>query len=595
MLKRMFCLLLALAFTLCAVPALAEDTEAPAARFDYSKLTTPRYIVIDAGDTGASQPIAEKGADEQLYPASTTKILTAIVALENGDPDMEITVGDEILGLYELKRGYTAQSSLMGLVQGETVTLNDLLHGLMLISGNEAADAIAVAIGGSIEGFVKMMNDKAAELGMKNSHFMNPNGVNHEKHYSTARDMAKLTAYAIQNPKFAALWSTKNYIAPANSVRSTDIVMVNTNFLLTSEGHPEYDEYVYPYCTGGKTGLTTKAGSCLVTAAEKDGASTIVCLYGDGIDGKEKYERFSNAKAIFEDCFNYVYQNLNGEDLNLQREFTCEVANGLEDDLENGTITLTADIGGFSVRALPQEVEALKAPGAIKAEIEWEESELSAPIHQGQLLGTVHYTHNGKEVYKTNLIAPHDVKEIALVGANVMTADGSAGGEEGSVGGLLVTPAPTATAETKKSGGGLGFVMKLVIVLVALVLIALVLLVIVGKIRKEKRKKARAEAIRRRKLAEQQQASLKRRPAPRITVPDAEPEALGQNIPGRTRTIDPRMPHSPAATTGPNPTRAANPQPRAPRAGAPRPNGNRPVAGMPKKGGPRAGMPKRNG
>ena len=209
---RPLCLLLcALLLVLAPSAALAE--------YNYEGLLTPNIIVIDAGDLAASNPIYERAADTKLYPASTTKILTCIFALENSRMDTQVTDGEEIKGLYELKNGYTENSSLMGLVQGETLSLRDLLYGLMLVSGNEAADAIAVAVGGTIENFVSMMNAKAAELGMSNSHFMNPNGVHSDEHYSTARDMAKLTAYALNNRDFAAIVRTGVYTVPANSVR----------------------------------------------------------------------------------------------------------------------------------------------------------------------------------------------------------------------------------------------------------------------------------------------------------------------------------------------------------------------------------------
>ena len=495
---RPLCLLLcALLLVLAPSAALAE--------YNYEGLLTPNIIVIDAGDLTASNPIYERAADTKLYPASTTKILTCIVALENSSLDTQVTVGEEIKGLYELKNGYTENSSLMGLVQGETLSLRDLLYGLMLVSGNEAADAIAVAVGGTIENFVSMMNAKAAELGMSNSHFMNPNGVHSDEHYSTARDMAKLTAYALNNRDFAAIVRTGVYTVPANSVRQNELKLVNSNLLITAEDSPQYDSYPYAHCIGVKTGLTTKAGSCLIAAAEKDGARAIVCLYGDPIDTKsEQLQRFTNARGIFEDLFANVYTTVSGEALNLQTTFSCTIQRGRPEDLdENGQLTLTADISQLSIRGLPSELEQMQAnPAAITTEIAWADS-LAAPIRQGQWLGTVSYLYNGREIFSLELTAPKDVLEVAVLSpTNDASAPGDSDGQ--TTGGLLTEP--TQSQPVKK--GMSPFLVVLLVLLGILVVVVIVSALIAAQ--KRKRRRLRQQ---RRMQQQQQRRVQKTRPS----------------------------------------------------------------------------------
>ena len=523
-----------LGFLLAAVLLLSAPVAARA-EYNYEGLTTPNIIVIDSNDLSAANPIYERSADTQLYPASTTKILTCILALESGDIDRQITVGEEIKGLYELKNGYTENSSLMGLVVGETVTMRDLLHGLMLASGNEAADAIAVAVGGTIENFVSMMNAKAAELGMTGSHFMNPNGVNHDNHYSTARDMAKLTAYAMQNPQFNAICSTPVYMVPPSNMRSTELKLINSNFLLTAEDSPEYSSYPYQYCIGVKTGRTTKAGSCLIAAAEKDGARAIVCLFGDTMD--DNMSRFTNAKAIFEDLFETAYGTVSGSELNLQSSFSCTIERGRPEDLdENGQLTLTVDPSNLTVRALATELQNLKAnAGAITADVVWTDS-LNAPVRQGQMLGTVTYSYNGKPIFSTELTAPHDVLEVAVISSGLDPSSDIA-----PTAGLLTTP--SEPAEKEKDGPNAFLIILLAVLGVAVVFG--ILMVVLAAIKRQRRRKLREQ---RRQQARQQRTS-----AP----------SNGQRSTAQTRAghVPPRASSSNSRSSAPQ-TRSAAPQQR---------------------------------
>ncbi|MFK2824257.1 D-alanyl-D-alanine carboxypeptidase family protein [Bacillus sp. B190/17] len=212
------------------------------------------------GPSAASAVLMEQQSGRVLYAkephavmriASITKIMTAIIAIESDKLDEEVTVSERAV--------YTEGSSIY-LRKGEKIILRDLVYGLMLRSGNDAAVSIAEHVGGSVEGFVYLMNEKAKEIGMKNTYFANPHGLDDsEKHRSTAYDMALLTRYAMKNAEYRKISSTKVYKSPDED-GEWDRVWRNKNRLLTEK---------YEYCTGGKTGYTKKASRTLVSTATK--------------------------------------------------------------------------------------------------------------------------------------------------------------------------------------------------------------------------------------------------------------------------------------------------------------------------------------
>ena len=212
-------------------------------------------ILMDA-DSG--RVLYEHNADRKMLIASTTKILTALVAIEEGDLHDSVKVSREA--------AYT-EGSAMYLTEGETLTLETLLYGVLLCSGNDAAVAVAQHVGGSVKGFVALMNEKAQELGMEHSSFANPNGLDDEQHYSTARDMAKLARAALENETLMRIASTR-------SVTIGGRTMTNHNKLL---------HYV-DGCLGLKTGYTKAAGRTLVGCAEKNGQRLIAVTLQDGND-----------------------------------------------------------------------------------------------------------------------------------------------------------------------------------------------------------------------------------------------------------------------------------------------------------------------
>lgn len=215
---------------------------------------TSSEILIEAS---SGRVLFESNADERRPMASTTKILTAIIGIERCDCDDVVTVRKDCVGI---------EGSSVYLEEGEKLTVKELLYGLMLRSGNDCAAALACHIAGSIDGFAELMNEKALAIGAENSHFVNPHGLHDDNHYTTARDLAKIAAYAMGNPVFKEIVSTRR-VEISWASHEYNRVLINKNKMLNElEG-----------ATGIKTGFTKKAGRCLVSSCERDGME-LICV-----------------------------------------------------------------------------------------------------------------------------------------------------------------------------------------------------------------------------------------------------------------------------------------------------------------------------
>lgn len=264
--KSLLILLLAFAVT---VSLLTPSANA----FAYNRDSA--VILVDA-DNG--EVLYAENPDISMEIASTTKILTAIVAIENADVFMRYTIPTEAVGV---------EGSSIYLRSGETWRMLDLLYGLMLRSGNDAATAIAIATAGSVERFVCMMNETARKIGATNSRFANPHGLHNEGHYSTARDMAKITVYALNCPIFSEICKTKTHNCTKATINGVEkVTFYNKNKLL----------YSYPDAIGVKTGYTKHSGRCLVSAAERDGRR-LVCVV------LNVYDTYGVSKSLFDKYF----------------------------------------------------------------------------------------------------------------------------------------------------------------------------------------------------------------------------------------------------------------------------------------------------
>ena len=215
--------------------------------------------------------LAEKGSKEKIYPASLTKIMTALVAIENlSDLDEEIYLSHENFdGLYE------QQASMAGFSPGEVVSLRDLLYGDLLSSGAECAKTLAIEVSGSEDAFVQQMNDRAKELGLSNTHFTNAYGFHDSNHYSTAKDVATLLNKALENETFREIFLTSSYVTKPTEFNPEGILLESTLFSKMDTPYFEGGQIL-----GGKTGYTDEAGLCLASLGEKNGKEYILVTAG---------------------------------------------------------------------------------------------------------------------------------------------------------------------------------------------------------------------------------------------------------------------------------------------------------------------------
>lgn len=307
---RLLCLLLSV--LLLSGYTLAEQDSTG---FDGIEVAEEFVILVEASEPMSA--LYAKNADVRCYPASTTKILTCIICLETGNLEDWVKVSDRAVKLGK-------SSSRMGLVAGESFRLMDLLYGLMLPSGNDAAIALGEHIGGSVEGFADMMNAKAQEIGMASSHFVNPHGLHDAEHYTTARDMAILTAYALENELFCEIVKTPSYTCESQDGRS--VRLKQSNRLLRDRSAADYTPIscLYPYCIGVKTGETGASGKCLVAAAKQNDTTYIAVLLGGPSAPSQSTSmeqdaysarRFLDACTLFDHAFRYDLVTVSVEDL----------------------------------------------------------------------------------------------------------------------------------------------------------------------------------------------------------------------------------------------------------------------------------------
>lgn len=308
-------------------------------------------IIIDL-DSG--RVLYENNADEVRLIASITKIMTCIIAIEEGDLNKEVTANEEILTMY---------GTSIYLELGEKMKLIDLLYGLMLRSGNDAAVVIAKEIAGSEEKFVEMMNNKAKELGMTNTSFSNSHGLDEEtKNYSTARDMAKLSKYAYKNKIYRKIIGTEEYRVQTDN---KSYLWYNRMKLLSN----------YKYCTGGKNGYTPNAGKTLVTTHKKNDLKITIVTLNDN-DEYNNHERlaeyafntYSNYNIIDKSDFNMT---INNNKYYVNKSFTyplteeekdnVKVLASIDDELNNGKVgNITISLNNKILKKIPLYIKEKK-------------------------------------------------------------------------------------------------------------------------------------------------------------------------------------------------------------------------------------------
>lgn len=325
---------------------------------------------VYAIDTISGRVLFEKNATINVSIASTTKIMTALVALEMGDLQKKFLVSDA---------AQRVGGSTMGLRKGGEWTLEELLYGLLLRSGNDAAVVIAEGIGGSLENFAKKMNEKAIQLGLKNSHFVTPHGLDAQNQYATAEDLAILTKAALNNPIFRKIVETKKA-----TLRNREYY--NTNPLLNA----------YPGVDGVKTGYTDSAGRCLVVSAKKNGLNLIVVI----LNSPSSRSRVADARKILDTVFGSVqlyHFQTKGDEIT-----EVAVKNGKKDTVriqakEDLSLALTeAEQKGIKIRTKIPEI-------------------IYAPIQEGDIVGTQIYEIPDQPTVKISLVATESVLKKTYV------------------------------------------------------------------------------------------------------------------------------------------------------------------------------------
>lgn len=347
---------------------------------------TPSCILMDA-NTG--KILYEKNSNDVRFPASTTKIMTAILTVENCELSDIATVSHD--AIFSVPVSYSHAS----LREDEKLTIEQLLNVLLIPSANDAANVLAEHISGSVEEFAKLMNQKAKEIGCLNTNFVNPNGIHNEKHTSTAYDLALMGKYAMQFDTIRDIVTKTSYSLPKTNKYSKEDRMFNTtNDLIIKNNSNAKDNYYYSNCIGIKTGYTTEAGSCIIAGAKKDDVELIVVVLGGELTKDGISQRYLDCKNLF----NYGFDNMHTlqeknsivkqisifggtsdtKDLNLLVKDKISIFSDSKDDLEN-----------------------------LEPEIILNDN-LRAPIAANSVIGKITYTYED-ETYSADLIAETDV------------------------------------------------------------------------------------------------------------------------------------------------------------------------------------------
>lgn len=345
-----------------------------------------------------------KNENQRMYPASTTKIMVALLALENLELDEMVTATNSAIRL--LPPGHTN----IGILNGETLSVRQLLYALMLPSAGDAANVLGERISGSVDEFVKLMNTRALEIGMKNTNYMNASGAHDPLHYTTAADMALLARKAMENEIFREIVKTDVYIIPATEQYTEERRLINTNHLVSKK---KSSKYFYKYATGIKTGFTNDAKRCLVSSAEKNGIRLISVVLGADVVDMQMMD-FVDSKNLFEYGFsNYKNENLVNKG-SIVAQAPIKSAKGENRVLLEAGGTVSKLIGVNEVLGTITHNDVINR-------------NIKAPIARGEVLGEAEYFVDGVFIGKIPLVSTKDyafdpVKNILGVFASIFTS-----------------------------------------------------------------------------------------------------------------------------------------------------------------------------
>ena len=401
---RIICMMLAALVLTSPLTAYADyDADHPELLTE-DDITAVSCILIEQ-TTG--KVIFEKDADRLMYPASTTKIMTVLLGLMTTDDLNELVTVSYSGSKTGVRAELDPDSSVLGLIEGEQLTMLDLLYGTILRSGNDAAVTVAEHVSGNVSDFVTLMNQTAQAFGMTNTNFVNPHGLHNDYHYTTARDLGTLAYQAMKNETFREIVaSDRHQMSQTNKQQERMISTGHRIMLKTYNG--ESNSYYYEYIKGIKSGTTDAAGYCYVGAAEKDGVELIsVVLYSD------RYNVWRDTKKLFEYGFSqYTHATLT--EMYQENPLSVYTSGYDKSDVGLGKLELSASpvdpTKTVEISGTYAEIEEMTTNLRNMVVVEYTR-ELKAPISAGEVMGTMTYVTEGGEAVVYNLLATRSVKE----------------------------------------------------------------------------------------------------------------------------------------------------------------------------------------
>ena len=397
--KRFFSvfLLAALVMSLWAVPLASADTkEAPVLPEDPDILAKAALLV----DYNTGEIVYAKNEHQELYPASLTKIMTALLTLEAVDAG-KLTMDQPLTATATALSGLSSDGSSAGIKVGETMPVRDLLYCMLVVSANEACDILAEAVSGSVSAFVSAMNEKAKALGCENTHFANPNGLHDPQHYTSAWDMYLITRAAMEYPDFMTICNTASTTIAATNL-SKERTLYTTNNLLSNWRVIGYRD---TRAQGIKTGSTNAAGHCLVSSAMQGSLHFISVILGaERVEenGRGNIRSFSETSRMFDYGFdNFAYKTI------------IDTA----EPIQEVPVTLSK-LDHVTVQPA-KELEVLMPKGLNEEDMErtitLNQESVEAPVAEGDVLGTMVLSYGGKVYATVDLLAMHDVEADRLL------------------------------------------------------------------------------------------------------------------------------------------------------------------------------------
>lgn len=380
--KRFFILCLSAVLLLSNITySYAAETDTPAKPWPKGPKVNAEAAVLMDASTGLV--LYEKNAHKEEYPASITKIMTTLLALENCSLNETVTFSHN--AVFNLEVG----STHIGIDEGEQLTVEQCLYAIMLASANEVSTGIGEHISGSVEAFAALMNKKAKELGCQNTHFANANGLHNDNHYTSAYDMALIGRAAMQNPTFRKVTATKRYTIPPTNKHTNENIFTNHHKMLNE---PPFE---YEYCIGGKTGYTSKAGNTLVTFAKK-GEITLVCVVMRANGPTSPENEYTDTTKLF----NWGFANFSQYNINAEQTVPSD----------NRASLFTRYSPFFDTDASPLKLGS-NATVFLPKKVDFQDAQREITYFPGvdlkdgdNVIGSITYTYGGKTVGSTDII-----------------------------------------------------------------------------------------------------------------------------------------------------------------------------------------------